>query len=296
MPSWLASSGWLLMAVCAMGGCRLVTAERSSHTVILNRGSDTMINVALGWAEAYAEVAPDVSVEVAGGGSGVGIAALIDGTVQLANSSRPMKPDEIAAARAHHGADPVEVVAGYDALAVFVHRDNPVNTMTLAALSAVYAERGTATRWSDLGIANAACRRDTIVRLSRQSSSGTYDFFREVALGKHDFKLGTLELNGSKEVVELVSHTPCAIGYSGMGYATPGVKMLAIARDASSPPVAPAAASALDRSYPIARPLYVFTVGQRHVETQRYIDWILSDAGQAMVAKVGYVPLRLSPN
>ena len=106
MPSWLASGAWLLMAVCAMGGCRQVAAERSNRTVILNRGSDTMINVAQGWAEAYAEVAANVSVEVAGGGSGVGIAALIDGTVQIANSSRPMKREEIAAARAHHGADP----------------------------------------------------------------------------------------------------------------------------------------------------------------------------------------------
>jgi phosphate transport system substrate-binding protein len=232
---------------------------------------------------------------VAGGGSGVGIAALIDGTVQIANSSRPLKQDEIEKARARHGVDPVEIVAGYDALAVFVHRDNPVDRLTLAQIEAIYAEKGTLLRWSELGVTNRSCPRDTIIRLSRQSSSGTYDFFREVALGRHDFKLGTLELNGSKEVVELVSHTPCAIGYSGMGYATPAVKMLSIARDDKSPAVAPSAVSALDRSYPIARPLYVFTVGKRHGETQRYIDWILSDAGQRIVAKVGYVPLRLTP-
>jgi phosphate transport system substrate-binding protein len=286
----------VLTVVAGSIGCGLVGAGRSGRgAVILNRGSDTMINVAQGWAEAYAEVAPEVSVEVAGGGSGVGIAALIDGTVQMANSSRPLKSDEMAKARAHHGVDPVEIVAGYDALAVFVHRDNPVNRLTLAQIQAIFAEHGTLIRWSDLGVANRSCPRDTIIRLSRQSSSGTYDFFREVALGRHDFKLGTLELNGSKEVVELVSHTPCAIGYSGMGYATPGVKMVSIARDDQSPAVAPSARSALDRSYPFARPLYVFTVGKPQGETQRYIDWILSDAGQQIVAKVGYVPLRLPP-
>ncbi len=113
-----------------------------------------MINVAQGWAEAYAEVAPEVSVEVAGGGSGVGIAALIDGTVQIANSSRPLKPDEMAKARGHHGVDPVEIVAGYDALAVFVHRNNPVDRLTLAQIQAIFAEQGTLLRWSDLGVAN----------------------------------------------------------------------------------------------------------------------------------------------
>lgn len=269
--------------------------EGAASTVLLNRGSDTMINVAQAWAEAYAKVAPEVSVEVAGGGSGVGIAALIDGTAQMANSSRPMKPAEREKARTARGADPVQIITGYDALAVFVHEDNPVGSLTLAQLEAIYAEHGPARRWSDLGIRNEACPRDTIIRISRQSSSGTYDFFREVALGRHDFKLGTLELNGSKEVVELVAHTPCAIGYSGMGYAIPGVKMLSIAKTADAPPVAPTARTALDQSYPIARPLYVYVIGQPEGETKRYLDWILSPPGQDIVALVGYVPLSLAP-
>jgi phosphate transport system substrate-binding protein len=252
-----------------------------------------MINVAQAWAEAYAEVAPHVSVEVAGGGSGVGIAALIDGTVDMANSSRPLKAEERKQATARHGVAPVEFITGYDALAVYVHRDNPVSRLTLAELQAIFAEDGHARRWSDLGVVHRSCRRDTIIRISRQSSSGTYDFFREIALARHDFALGTLELSGSKEVVELVSHTPCAIGYSGMGYATSGVKMMAIARDAASPAIAPSPAAALDRTYPIARPLYVFTNGEPRGETRKYLDWILSDAGQQIVAAVGYVPLRL---
>jgi phosphate transport system substrate-binding protein len=279
----------IALAVTGCGG----RAESVERTVILNRGSDTMINVAQAWAEAYATVAPNVSIEVAGGGSGVGIAALIDGTVEMANSSRPIRPEESEQARARHGVAPVEFITGYDALAVYVHRDNPVAQLTLDELHAIYAEDGRARRWSDLGVSNTSCRRDTIIRISRQSSSGTYDFFRERALAKHDFALGTLELSGSKEVVELVSHTPCAIGYSGMGYATPAVRMVPIARDARSPAVAPSPVAALDQSYPIARPLYVFTSGEPHGETKRYIDWILSDAGQQIVAAVGYVPLRL---
>jgi phosphate transport system substrate-binding protein len=278
----------------ATAACQ-ASASRPDRVVILNRGSDTMVNVAQAWAETYAQVAPEVSIEVAGGGSGVGIAALIDGTVAMANSSRPLKPEEIEQARTRRGAEPVQFITGYDALAVYLHRENPVERLTLAELGGIYAADGGVRRWSDLGVSHPGCARDVIIRVSRQSSSGTYDFFREVALEKRDFALGTLELNGSKEVVDLVSHTPCAIGYSGMGYATPGVKMMRIAPTAQGPAVAPTAASTLDRSYPIARPLYVFTIGQPVGEAKRYIDWIMSDEGQRVVAKVGYVPLRKIP-
>jgi phosphate transport system substrate-binding protein len=282
----------LALAAClAAAGCGGVAQGAGGKTMILNRGSDTMINVAQAWAEEYAKVEPTVSVEVAGGGSGVGIAALIDGTVELANSSRPLKPAEIEKAQEKRGVAPVEFVAGYDALVVYVHKGNPLTQVTLDQIQGMFAEGGPLTRWSDLGISNTACARDTIIRISRQSSSGTYDFFREIALRKHDFKLGTLELNGSKEVVELVSHTPCAIGYSGMGYATPAVKMLRVARDANSPYVEPTPAATLDGSYPIGRPLYLFTAGEPRGPTRHYIDWIMSDAGQRIVSRVGYVAL-----
>lgn len=281
-------AGVVALAAVATSAChRSAAADR---TVLLNRGSDTMVNVAQAWAEEYAGVAPDVSVEVAGGGSGVGIAALIDGTVQIANSSRPMKAAERDAIRAARGAVAIEHVSGYDALVVYVHAKNPLPSMTLAQLREVFAEGGRITRWSELGVRHDACPRDTIIRVSRQSSSGTYDFFREVALDRHDFKLGTLELNGSKEVVDLIAHTPCAIGYSGMGYATPGVRMLSLARD-GGPPVAPTAEATLDGSYPIARPLYMYTAGEPEGETKRYLEWIHSPAGQRIVSSVGYVPL-----
>lgn len=277
--------------LCAIGMAACTRGAGSHREVLLNRGSDTMINVAQAWAEEYARVAPQVSVEVAGGGSGVGIAALIDGTVQIANSSRPMKDAERKATRASRGVDPVQHITGYDALVVYVHASNPLGSMSLGQLEELFAEGGRITRWSDLGVRHVSCPRDTIIRISRQSSSGTYDFFREVALATRDFKLGTLELNGSKEVVELVAHTPCAIGYSGMGYATRGVKMLSLSQ-AGGPPVAPTPAATLDESYPIARPLYMYTAGAPEGETKRYLDWIHSPAGQRLVAAVGYVPLR----
>lgn len=283
------------LAFSALGLTSCDDGATPRRTVLLNRGSDTMINVAQAWAETYATVAPGVSVEVAGGGSGVGIAALIDGTVQIGNSSRPVKEAEQDAARASRGTDLVEHVTGYDALVVYVHATNPVQSMTLDQLRELFAEGGRLTRWSDLGVHHPRCARDTIVRISRQSSSGTYDYFREVALGTRDFKLGTLELNGSKEVVELVAHTPCAIGYSGMGYATAGVKMLPLSSGGGAP-VAPTAQATLDGSYPIARPLYMYTAGQAEGETKRYLEWIYSPAGQRIVAAVGYVPLPASAN
>jgi phosphate transport system substrate-binding protein len=146
-------------------------------------------------------------------------------------------------------------------------------------------------RWSDLGVQIPGATDDTIVRVSRQSSSGTYEFFREHALGNKDFRLGSLDLNGSKEVVELVAVTPTAIGYSGMGYATPGVKMLKVAVKKGDPAVAPTVAGVHDKTYPLARSLHLYTLGEPTGAVKQYVDWILSDAGQKVVEDSGYVPI-----
>src|SRR6185436_15819841 len=172
---------------------------------------------------------PAVDVEVSGGGSGVGIAALERGTIDIANASRNMKPEEIEQAKRNTGKDPKEFVVAYDALGVYVHKDNPMSEISLDQLAQIFAEGGTITKWSQLGVKIPDGADDEIVRVSRQSSSGTYEFFREHVLAKKDFKLGSRDMNGSKEVVELVANTKTAIGYSGMGYATPGVKMLKLA-------------------------------------------------------------------
>jgi phosphate transport system substrate-binding protein len=280
-------SATTLATACGGGG----GTSQPSRTVIQNKGSDTMVNVAQVWAEEYRKVAPDVEVEVSGGGSGVGIAALIRGTVDVANSSRDIKPTESEQAQKNTGKPPKGFVVGFDALAVYVHKDNPLAEISFEQLTELYAESGKIARWSELGVKIPGASDDTIVRVSRQSSSGTYEFFREHALGNRDFRLGSRDLNGSKEVVELVGSTPTAIGYSGMGYATPGVKTLKVAHSKTEPAVAPTVAAVHDKSYPLARSLHLYTLGEPQGAVKAYIDWILSDAGQKVVQDSGYVPV-----
>ncbi len=280
-----------LAAVLACGTGGGQTEKKPAKTIIQNKGSDTMVNVAQVWAEEYGKVAPDIEVEVSGGGSGVGIAALIKGAVDIANASRDLKPSEAEQAEKNTGKKPVGFTVGFDALAVYVHKENPLSEITLEQLTELYAEGGKTTRWSELGVKIGGVSDDTIVRVSRQSSSGTYEFFREHALGNRDFRMGSRDLNGSKEVVELVGSTPTAIGYSGMGYATAAVKMVKVTSKPGSPAIAPTVAAVHDKTYPLARSLHLYTLGEPQGAVKRYIDWILSDAGQKVVEDSGYVPV-----
>ena len=289
--AFVATALLVSMTACSREG-EQKTGPSSEKFVIQNTGSDTMVNLAQSWAEKYAEINPSVSVEVSGGGSGTGIAALINGTVDIANCSRQMEPEEIERAKQNTGKDPEKFIVGYDALAVYIHKDNPLEEISIPQLAQIYGEGGTITKWSQLGINNTECPSDEIIRVSRQSNSGTYHYFREALLGKErDFKLGSRDLHGSKDVVELVGRTPCAIGYSGMGYGTDQVKMLRIARKAGEPAYAPKIETALARTYPIARPLYMYTLGEPTGEIRKYLEWIYSDVGQAIVEQSGYVPL-----
>ncbi|PIP35084.1 MAG: phosphate-binding protein [Desulfobacterales bacterium CG23_combo_of_CG06-09_8_20_14_all_52_9] len=279
-----------------LAGCSEKSKEpgRSSagRFVIQNAGSDTMVNVAQAWAEEYAKLEPSVSVEVSGGGSGTGIAALINGTVDIANCSRRMKQEEIDRARQNTGKEPKEFVVGHDALAIYVHKDNPLNEITLEQLAKIYGEGGKIEKWSQLGIANPKCENDEIIRISRQSNSGTYHYFRNALLGDQgDFKLGSRDLHGSKDVVELVERTPCALGYSGMGYATERVKKLKVAKKAGDPAYEPIVETTINGTYPIARPLLMYSLGEPAGEVKKYLDWIYSETGQKIVGETGYVPL-----
>jgi phosphate transport system substrate-binding protein len=248
-----------------------------------------MINVAQAWAEEYAKVNPEVSVQVAGGGSGVGIAGLTNGTVDLAISSRRMKEKELTRATQKTGKDPVVFTVGLDALAVYVHKDNPIESISVEQLAEIYGENGAILNWAQLGVANASCSSDEISRISRQNNSGTYYYFREAVVGKmREFKQGSIHQNGSKDVVALVSSTPCAIGYSGMAYGTPEVKMLSISKGGGDA-VPPTKSNAKDGSYPIARPLFIYTAGEPTGVVKEYIDWIMSAEGQAIVDEIGYV-------
>ena len=267
--------------------------RKDSAQVIKNKGSDTMVNLAQAWAEMYTGITRATSVEVSGGGSGTGVAALINGTVDIANCSRQIKPEELEQAAQNTGKVPQEFIVGYDALAVYVHHGTPIDKITIPQLAEIYGENGTITKWSQLGIEHSECPSDKIIRISRQSNSGTYFYFREALLGKsRDFRIGSLDLHGSKDVVEVIGRTPCAMGYSGMGYATSEVKMLRIATDTGAPYYAPTLENVLAKTYPIARPLYMYSLGEPTGEIKVYLDWILSAEGQQIVEKLGFVPLE----
>jgi len=285
MNSKLLLAGSLLVTV------GLLTSAAQARELIQNKGSDTLVNVAQAWAEAYPEVNPDVAVAVSGGGSGTGIAAMINGTVDIANASRKMKDKEMKLAE-EHGQHPVEHVVGYDALAVFVHPDNPVKSMSIEQLSDIYGRGQKVKKWSDMGITVPGCK-DEIVVVSRQNNSGTYAYFKETVLGdKGKYRQGTLDMHGSKDVVDLVENTPCAIGYSGLAYATDHVKMVCIDTEAGGACVEPSVKTASDRSYPIARPLFMYTNGEPKGAVKGYMDWILSDAGQCILLDKGYAPVK----
>jgi len=259
-----------------------------ARTVLQNKGSDTLVNVAQAWAEEYQKVKPEVAIAVSGGGSGTGIAAMINGTVDIANASRKMKDKEVKLAK-KGGQNPVEHVVGYDALAVFLHKNNPINELSFAQLKEIYGREGKARKWSDLGVKVPGCNSDEIVVVSRQNNSGTYVYFKKAVLGKGKYRSGTLDMHGSKDVVDLVEHTACAIGYSGLAYANEHVKMACISKDGAKC-VNPSVPTAVDRSYPIARPLFMYTNGEPKGDIKDYLDWILSDTGQCIIFKKGYAP------
>ncbi len=292
-----AGAAWLLAASASLWltGCGSKSdapGKAEKKTVIQNTGSDTIVNLAQAWAEEYAIQEPSVSVEVSGGGSGTGIAALINGTVDIANCSRKMEPEEIQKAKANTGKEPREYMVGYDALAVYVSKENPLEEITLEQLAQIYGEGGKTAKWSELGVKMPGNTPDEIIRVSRQSNSGTYQYFREAILGKgKDFKLGSRDLHGSKDVVELISKTPGAIGYSGMGYAIPQVKQLRVAKKTGDKAYPPNIENTLNNSYPISRPLYMYTLGEPAGAIKKYLEWIHTEAGQKIVQESGYVPL-----
>ena len=285
------AAGTLLLTNCGKneGG-----AGGGKKQAIANIGSDTMVNLAIAWADAYSKVDPTVSVEVNGGGSGQGVAALINNSCEIANCSRKFEEKEIADFDAKHpGKEPKEFMVGYDALSVFVHKDNPMTEISIEELQQMYAKDGKISKWSELGVSNIpGAKGDEIILVSRQNNSGTYHYFREAIVGKkNEMRLGTVDMNGSKDVVDLISKTPNAIGYSGMGYATPAVKHLKISKKKGAKAVEPTIATTLDKSYPIARPMFMYTAGEPTPPIKKYLDWIVSDAGQKIVAETGYVPL-----
>jgi phosphate transport system substrate-binding protein len=284
----------LALAIFAVAGISLTGCNKKGGKGISlqNVGSDTMVNLAQAWAEAYHGVKPDMSVEVLGGGSGVGISSLINGTCDIANSSRKLEKEEEEKATAKYGGKhPTEHLVGYDALAIYVHPSNPITDISVEQLSEIYKAGGKFTKWSEIGVTMPAGQ-DQFVLASRQSNSGTYHYFREAVLGKKsDMRQGAREMSGSKDVVELVAGTPSAIGFSGIGYRTDKVKVIRVSKKTGEPSVEPTIQTTLDKTYPIARPMFMYVPPTAKPEAEEYIKWILTAPGQKIVIESGYVPL-----
>ena len=265
------------------------SAQAQAARTVQNTGSDTLVNLALAWAENYMGAHPDVRVSVTGGGSGTGIAGLINKTVDLANASRAMKEEEIEAAQ-QNGVDPKEHTVARDAIAVVVHPSNPVQGLTIPQLADIYT--GKITNWQELGGEDRP-----IVLLSRESNSGTYVYFLENVIRQGEkselmFAADTLLMPSSEGISNEVRQNPNAIGYDGLGYVTADQKMLAVSRNDASPKVLPSVDSVNDDTYPISRPLYMYTAGEPQGVVKIYLDWILGPEGQAVVPTLGFVPLQ----
>lgn len=269
------------------------TSGSTNRFKIQNSGSDTIVNLALAWAERYQTVNPDVEVSVTGGGSGTGIAALINGTTEIANASRSIKPEEVALAKKQNFT-PVELVIARDAIGVIVNPTNPISKLTMQQVSAIY--RGEINNWQQVGGENRP-----IVRVSRETNSGTHVYFLEtvVRMGstkdKTIFAADTLLLPSSEGIIAEVSDNPNAIGYDGLGYLTPQVKTIALARTPDSEYVLPSIESVKAKTYAISRDLYMYTHNQPEGPIKDYLTWILSPEAQKIVSQLGFIPNITTP-
>jgi phosphate transport system substrate-binding protein len=289
----------ILQIILALSGCQAASPgssqggqanASSAQAYIQNKGSDTIVNLALAWAERYQQEHPEVRISVTGGGSGTGLASLINGTVDIANASRAIKKEEIADAE-KRGVEPVEYVIARDAIAVIVNPNNPVQELTLEQVSRIF--RGVYTNWKELGGEDRP-----IVRVSRETNSGTHVYFLEsvIRLGQKDnkdiFSADTLLLPSSEGIISEVSDNPNAIGYDGLGYVTPHVKVLAIAKERGGEYILPSAETVNSGTYPIARDLYMYTNKGTNQAIQDYLAWVLSPEAQKIVTELGFVPVK----
>jgi phosphate transport system substrate-binding protein len=278
----------LLALACLAISCSEAKAEK-----ITVKGSDTMVVTAQKWAEVYQKAHPKVAIQVTGGGSGVGIASLINGTTDIANASRPIKKSEIDNARAN-GVYPFEVKAALDGLAVVVNRKNPIKELTTKVVAGIYT--GAINNWKDLGGPDK-----DIIRYCRENSSGTYVFFKEDVLKNKDYAADCQTLQGTAAVAEAVGRDPYGIGYGGIAYfeKRQDVKILPIAPEKGKPAVDPMLpggkgvnyAVVYDRTYPISRYLFLYVSRKPAGEIKKYVDWIVGPEGQKIVEETGYIPL-----
>jgi phosphate transport system substrate-binding protein len=258
------------------------TSQRGD--VITVKGSDTMVILAQRWAEVYMSKHPNVTVQVTGGGSGVGISALINGTTDICNASRPMKQSEIDKLKARFNVLGVEIKTAKDGLSIYVNETNPVQELSLDQIEKIYT--GETTNWKDVGGPDAK-----IILYGRENSSGTYVYFKDNVLGGADFSPMTQTMPGTAAVVNAVAKDRFGIGYGGAAYGK-GIKYVRVKKDATSAGYEPTEANVKSGLYPITRYLYMYTRNRPTGALKEYIDWILSPEGQEIVAKVGYFPVK----
>ncbi len=276
------------LAACAMGATSC-SKEKKSLKV---SGSNTMAQVAAAWAENFT----GAKVSVAGGGSGIGINDLTEGNIDICTSSRPMKEEEKKKVKEKRGKDPVEFVVGYDALAVFVNPENPIKEISLEQLKQIYVADGSITTWEQVGAGGLT---GNIEVLGRENTSGTYEFIHDVVLGKdkdgnkNKFRTTVAPQSSSQAIIDNLANMKGSIGYDGMAFNDPKkVKWIAVSKKTGEPAVLPAVDDARSGKYPLARNLYLYTVGEPEGAVKEFIDFAKSDEGQKLLSKVGYVSLK----
>jgi phosphate transport system substrate-binding protein len=271
----------LSLAAALAAACLIAPAAASAAVTV--KGSDTMVILSQRWAETYMKKNAGKKVQVTGGGSGTGIAALVNGTTDIANSSRSIKSDEAAKVRDRFNVLPAETAVAKDGVALYVNEANPVSQLTIEQLYGIYT--GDITNWKQVGGTDAP-----IVLYSRENSSGTYVFFKEHVLKGDDFAAAAQTLPGTAAVVNAVSKEKKGIGYGGAAYAKGVKEVKVVGQDGQG--YLPSAENVKSGKYPLSRPLFVYTRGKPSGEAKDFIDFCLSDEGQAIVTTVGYYPVK----
>jgi len=280
----MGKAGWGFALILALGlyGCG-GGSDVSVKTVTI-KGSDTMVILGQRWAETYMKAHPDSRIQVTGGGSGTGIAALINGGTDICEASRPMKDKEKDMVLSRHGKPVSEIPVALDGIAVYVPLSSSIQSLTLPQLKAIYT--GAITNWRDL-----RGKDQRLVAYSRENNSGTYVFFKEHVLNNEDFGRDIQTLPGTAAIVNAVSKDPASLGYGGIAYAS-GIRAIAVRSDEMSEAVAPSLQTVESGQYPLSRQLFFYTVGEPSGETKAFIDWVLSPEGQKICEAVGYYPLK----
>jgi len=273
-----------LVCPCFAGCGGTETGGSGERKVITVKGSDTMVILGQRWAEEYMNKNPGISIQVTGGGSGTGIAALINGATDICESSRPMKEKEKQDIRARHGKEVKEIPVALDGLAIYVHHSNPIQSITRAQLKSTY--RGRLSNWRELGWENAQ-----IVTYSRENNSGTYVFFKEHILDNEDFAENVQTLPGTAAIVNAVANDRRSIGYGGIAYSS-GIRAVPVVGKEGGEAVSPSLETVQSGKYPLSRNLYFYTAGEPLGHIKEFINWVLSDEGQKTCDQVGYYPLK----